>query len=108
MVGRPGTYSEWGNRGLSFKHTFGGRVQLNLAVDLKCVDINTDVCLSCNKQPIGDYWHRNNKEFLCDDCMAQKRRTKADCKRYHLSQFRVRLQIYKTVRTLLVEDSLML
>ncbi|XP_072754801.1 uncharacterized protein [Anoplolepis gracilipes] len=67
---------------------FGGRVKMQLGVDLKCCSRNTDTCKICGKKPIGDYWHLNNKIFLCRMCMTREFQEQVKFKKRELELFR--------------------
>ncbi|XP_048511840.1 uncharacterized protein LOC105690892 isoform X2 [Athalia rosae] len=69
----PGSHSPGVKRGIVYDHSFGGRVKMRLGVELKCCQRNTDICDLCQKKPFGDYWHKNNKYFLCRPCMLKER-----------------------------------
>ena len=87
---RPGTYTPFKQRqSISFNHSFGGRVQMRLPVEIKCCSRNTDVCKICDERPIGDYWHRDNKVFVCRPCMIEERRNFSIFTKQDLSQFHV-------------------
>lgn len=60
-------------------------MKMRLGVELKCCQRNTDVCDLCQRKPLGDYWHRLNKSFLCKSCMLKERR---EHKLYNLTQLK--------------------
>lgn len=78
-------------KGIVFQHSFGGRVEMQLGVDFKCCNINTDICKVCGKKPAGDYWHLNNKTFLCRTCMTKEFQESMKFKKKDLKLFRVRV-----------------
>ncbi|XP_029177093.1 uncharacterized protein LOC114945172 isoform X1 [Nylanderia fulva] len=75
-------------KGITFQHSFGGRVKMQLGVDLKCCSRNTDTCKMCGKKPTGDYWHLNNKIFLCRMCMTREFQEQVKFKKRELELFR--------------------
>lgn len=82
-------------KGVTFQHSFGGRVKMQLGVDLKCCSRNTDTCKMCGKKPTGDYWHLNNKIFLCRMCMTREFQEQVKFKKRELELFRVKFQYFK-------------
>lgn len=86
---RPGMYTVKKKVGITFQHSFGGRVKMLRGVDLKCCSINTDTCKMCGKRQTGDYWHLNNKIFLCRACMTKEFQEQAKFKKKELELFHV-------------------
>ncbi|XP_071573378.1 uncharacterized protein [Temnothorax nylanderi] len=84
----PGTYVSKEIKGITFQHSFGGRVKMRLGVDFKCCNRNTDICKICSKLPTGDYWHLNNKIFLCKICMTREVQEQTKFKKKKLELFR--------------------
>ncbi|XP_076394563.1 uncharacterized protein LOC105661993 isoform X4 [Megachile rotundata] len=84
----PGMYVSIKEPCHKFYHSFGGKMNMKLGVDLKCCSKNTDVCKICNKKLTGDYWHLKNKLFLCRSCMNKEYETQTTYKRRELQQFR--------------------
>lgn len=74
---------------ITFQHSFGGKVKMQLSVDFKCCNRNTDTCNICNKKPVGDYWHLNNTTFLCRPCMTKELQEQVKFKKTELQLFRV-------------------
>lgn len=78
-------------KGITFQHSFGDRVEMKLGVNFKCCNRNTDTCKVCGKEPTGDYWHFNNKIFLCKTCMVKEfqkpMKFKKELKLFHVSFF---------------------
>ncbi|XP_044017492.1 uncharacterized protein LOC122858585 isoform X2 [Aphidius gifuensis] len=72
----PGVYSNLMPRkkNIIFDHSFGGNAKMRLGVDIKCCKKNIDICNVCNKKPDGDYWHLNDRIFICRGCMKQERK----------------------------------
>lgn len=62
---------------------------MRLGVQFKCCSNNTDVCKICGQKPEGDYWHCNNKIFLCRPCMTDAFQTQSKYKREELNHFSV-------------------
>ncbi|EZA51785.1 hypothetical protein X777_09542 [Ooceraea biroi] len=87
----PGMYVKrkmWPEKGeIRFEHSFGGRAKMQLGVYLKCCSRNTDTCKICGKKPMGDYWHLNNKIFLCRTCMTKEFQQQVKFKRQELALF---------------------
>jgi len=77
-------------KSIVFKYSFGSRVKMQLGVDFKCCSRNTDTCKICAKTPMGDYWHLNNKIFLCRMCMTKEFQKQVKFKKKELELFRVR------------------
>ncbi|KYM98584.1 PREDICTED: uncharacterized protein LOC108777415 [Cyphomyrmex costatus] len=85
----PGTYNGSKEiKGIIFEHSFGSRVKMQLGVDFKCCNRNTNICKICGKTPTGDYWHLNNKIFLCRTCMIRECQEQTKFKRKKLELFR--------------------
>ncbi|XP_076235890.1 uncharacterized protein LOC143180211 [Calliopsis andreniformis] len=84
----PGTYVTVEKGGITFEHSFGGRVKMKLGVDLKCCSQNTDVCKICGERPKGDYWHLKNTIFLCKSCMEKEYKEQRKYRRTKLKSFR--------------------
>ena len=80
-------------RRILFEHSFGGKVKMKLAVEIKCCKRNSDICESCGEKPFGDYWHLNNRVFLCRRCMTEERRKPFRHNRVELNDFRVSLYL---------------
>lgn len=99
---RPGMYVSKDTKKIMFQHSFGGRVEMKLGVDFKCCNRNTDTCKVCSKKPTDDYWHMNNKTFLCKTCMTKKFQESTKLKRKELKLFRVSLYDYYSVIVILV------
>lgn len=78
-------------RRILYEHSFGGKVRMKLGVQIKCTKRNNDVCELCCEKPTGDYWHLNNRVFLCRPCMLEERRKLSKHTRLELQEFRVRL-----------------
>lgn len=76
-------------KNVTFEHSFGGKVKMQLSVDFKCCNRNTDICKICAKRPIGDYWHLNNKIFLCRTCMTKEFQKQIKFNKKELELFRV-------------------
>lgn len=72
-----------------FEHDFGRTVKMRLGVEIKCTKNNLDLCEICYEKPIGDYWHLNNRVFMCRSCMIQERRRPRKHKKEELNNFRV-------------------
>ncbi|XP_063987761.1 uncharacterized protein LOC135167954 [Diachasmimorpha longicaudata] len=87
---RPGLYRNITplTRRIIFDHSFGGRVNLRLGVEIKCCKRNTDTCGICEENPIGDYWHLNNRMYLCRGCMTVERQRPRKHTKKELSNFR--------------------
>ncbi|KAG7198213.1 hypothetical protein KM043_005621 [Ampulex compressa] len=83
----PGMYVDSEKREIKFEHSFGGRVKMRLGTDFKCCSVNTDVCKLCGKKPLGDYWHLNNRLFLCRICMTKEFQEQGQFKRVELKCF---------------------
>ncbi|XP_047365422.1 uncharacterized protein LOC124955273 [Vespa velutina] len=83
----PGTYTPIEKKEIAFEHSFGGRVKMRLGVQFKCCSNNTDVCKICGQKPVGDYWHCNNKIFLCRPCMTDAFQKQTKYKREELNRF---------------------
>ncbi|XP_076276954.1 uncharacterized protein LOC143207401 [Lasioglossum baleicum] len=83
----PGMYVSAKGEGIRFAHNFGGRVKMELGVDLKCCSGKADVCKRCGKQIFDDYWHLKNKIFLCRLCMVEHERRNR-CKKSSSKLFR--------------------
>ncbi|KAK2587233.1 hypothetical protein KPH14_002972 [Odynerus spinipes] len=83
----PGTYTPIGKKEITFEHSFGGRVKMRLGVQFKCCSNNADTCKICGKRPAGDYWHWNNKVFLCRSCITNEFQNQSKYKRKELSNF---------------------
>lgn len=92
---RPGMYVDKKIKGTTFEHSFGGKVKMQLGVDLKCCYRSTDICKICGKTPTGDYWHLNDKIFLCKVCMTKEFQEQAKFKRKKLESFRVSFQHFQ-------------
>ncbi|KAK7868249.1 hypothetical protein R5R35_000648 [Gryllus longicercus] len=86
----PGTYNVRvkRNRRIKFDHSFGGRKKLHPAVDIKCGLYNVDQCFLCQEHPEGDYWHYNNKEFLCRSCFMKEKKELNHYKPWQIAEFR--------------------
>ncbi|XP_032682958.1 uncharacterized protein LOC116849682 isoform X2 [Odontomachus brunneus] len=84
----PGMYVNKEIKSIMFQHSFGGTVKMQLGVDLKCCSRNTDTCKVCSKEPTGDYWHLNNKTFLCRTCMMKEIQKPMKFKKKDLKLFR--------------------
>ncbi|KAK0176020.1 hypothetical protein PV328_000199 [Microctonus aethiopoides] len=76
------------NRRTMFEDDFGRGVRMRLPVEIKCCKRNLDICDICNQKPIGDYWHLNNRKFLCRPCMINERRKSAKYKIEKLKNYR--------------------
>eukprot|EP00116_Pleurobrachia_bachei_P006815 sb/3467077/ len=65
----PGTYEHDVQRfrRVEFAGSFGGKQRLKETITVKCVNNNDDICDSCNRPPIGDYFVYKNKA-LCRNC----------------------------------------
>jgi len=74
---------------IKFEHSFGGRTKMHLGVYLKCGDHKIDTCKICGEKPMGDYWHLNNKIFLCRICMTKEFQQEEKFKRKELKLFQV-------------------
>lgn len=74
-----------------FEHDFGGSIKMRLPVQVKCCKQNLDICNICNQKPIGDYWHLNNRKFLCRSCMIIERRK-------HQRQKNEKLKYYHVIK----------
>lgn len=72
-----------------FENDFGRGSRMRLPVEIKCCKRNLDICDICNQKPIGDYWHLNNRKFLCRPCMINERRKSAKYKMEKLKNYRV-------------------
>lgn len=86
----PGMYVSIKRKGSTLKHSFGGSVKMNLGVNLKCCNRNTDICKICGTKPLGDYWHLKNEIFLCRPCMIKEYEKETKFKQRELEQFHVR------------------
>ncbi|XP_015117827.1 uncharacterized protein LOC107041687 [Diachasma alloeum] len=75
-------------RRIIFDHSFGGSVKLRLGVEIKCCKRNTDICGVCDENPIGDYWHLNNRMYLCRGCMTIERQRPRKHTKKELNNFR--------------------
>ncbi|XP_034935002.1 uncharacterized protein [Chelonus insularis] len=75
-------------RGMLFDHNFGCGIKMRFGVEIKCTKRNTDVCKICNESLSGDYWHLNNKKFICRPCMMKERKRLQKYKKEELNQFR--------------------
>lgn len=86
----PGTYNVLKDqiKGITFEHSFGGKVKMQLGVDFKCCNRNTNICKMCGKTPTEDYWHLNNKIFLCKSCMTREFQEQTKFKKKKLELFR--------------------
>ncbi|XP_008559927.1 uncharacterized protein LOC103580077 isoform X1 [Microplitis demolitor] len=85
----PGSYQlNQPKRRILFDHDFGHCVKMRLGVEVKCTKRNTDICEVCNEKPLGDYWHLNNRVFICRACMAQERRRPRKHKKDELNNFK--------------------
>ncbi|XP_014475771.1 PREDICTED: uncharacterized protein LOC106745042 [Dinoponera quadriceps] len=84
----PGMYVSKEKKGITFQHNFGGRTKMQLGVDFKCCNLNMDTCKMCSKKPTGDYWHLNNKIFLCKTCMTKELQEPIKFKKKELKLFR--------------------
>ncbi|XP_054000913.1 uncharacterized protein LOC128888237 [Hylaeus anthracinus] len=84
----PGLYVSAKREGITFEHSFGGRVKMKLGVDLKCCSKNTDVCQICGKRLNDDYWHLENEIFLCRLCMNTEYEKQTNYKKTELKLFR--------------------
>ncbi|XP_050582354.1 uncharacterized protein LOC126918476 [Bombus affinis] len=83
----PGMYVSIKRKGPTLKHSFGGSVKMNLGVNLKCCNRNTDICKICGTKPLGDYWHFKNEIFLCRPCMIKEYEKETKFKQRELEQF---------------------
>ncbi|KAL5502283.1 hypothetical protein EMCRGX_G009029 [Ephydatia muelleri] len=65
----PGAYGhdEPRNRHIEFEEAFGGKKTLKKSVVVKCTKGVPDICSSCHKEPIGDYFECGSS-ILCADC----------------------------------------
>ncbi|XP_015593193.1 uncharacterized protein LOC107266821 isoform X2 [Cephus cinctus] len=88
----PGMYINSGKRVITFDHSFGGKMKMRLGVELKCCKRNTDICYICGEKPFGDYWHCNNKTFLCRGCMVKERLEHTKFTQQELNSFYVRFE----------------
>ncbi|XP_046598444.1 uncharacterized protein LOC107217548 isoform X1 [Neodiprion lecontei] len=88
----PGTHLPGGKRQIMYDHSFGGRVKMRLGVELKCCQRNTDICDLCQRKPLGDYWHKRNKSFLCRPCMLKEHREHKIYNAPQLKEFRASLK----------------
>ncbi|XP_076620376.1 uncharacterized protein LOC143341374 [Colletes latitarsis] len=84
----PGMYVSTKIEGITFEHSFGGRVKMKLGVDLKCCSQNMDVCHICGKRLNDDYWHLENEIFLCRLCMNTAYEKQTQYKKTELKLFR--------------------
>lgn len=66
---------------------------MQLGVELKCCEVNKDICSVCGEKPRGDYWHRQNEEFLCRSCMINERKQPTKYSKQALQAFRVNILI---------------
>jgi hypothetical protein len=57
--------------------------------DVKCCPVNINVCLKCGRQPYGDYWHLNMKQFLCRSCKFEKDLNATRNEKLILDEYRV-------------------
>lgn len=71
---------------------------MKLGVQFKCCSNNTDVCKICGQKPEGDYWHCNNKIFLCRPCMADAFQKQSKYKREELNRFSVSILVIPIYR----------
>lgn len=71
---------------------------MKLGVQFKCCSNNTDVCKICGQKPEGDYWHCNNKIFLCRPCMANAFQKQSKYKREELNRFSVSILLIPIYR----------
>ncbi|XP_043482464.1 uncharacterized protein LOC122511354 isoform X2 [Leptopilina heterotoma] len=84
----PGLYNPYEKeRSIAFNHSFGGRKKIQFPVEIKCCSQNNDTCKICEEKPLGDYWHRKNKVFLCRQCMLEEQKNHSKFTRKELSQF---------------------
>ncbi|XP_044579002.1 uncharacterized protein LOC123261473, partial [Cotesia glomerata] len=84
----PGTYQlNSPRKRILFDHDFGHCVKMRLGVEVKCTKRNNDVCEICNEKPVGDYWHFNNRVFICRACMSEERRLRKH-KKVELNNFK--------------------
>lgn len=65
----PGTYEHDVKRfrRVEFAGSFGGKQKLKETISIKCVQNNEDVCDSCKRPPIGDYFTYKSRA-LCRNC----------------------------------------
>ncbi|XP_076177309.1 uncharacterized protein LOC143151752 isoform X2 [Ptiloglossa arizonensis] len=84
----PGMYVSAKREGITFEHSFGGRVKMKLGVDLKCCSGNIDICQICGKRLINDYWYLENEIFLCQLCMNTEYEKQTKYKKTQLKLFR--------------------
>ncbi|CAK9804980.1 hypothetical protein ANTQUA_LOCUS4317 [Anthophora quadrimaculata] len=83
----PGMYVSTKKRGITFQHSFGGRMKMKLGVDLKCCSQSSDHCKICGKRILGDYWHLKNEIFLCRPCKNKEYQKETRYKKKELEQF---------------------
>ncbi|XP_077289243.1 uncharacterized protein LOC143913384 [Arctopsyche grandis] len=87
----PGTYKPSDKkREMKFYHSFNGKKILVPAVDIKCVPFNEDVCSQCGTLcgEQGDYWHIDNKVFLCRECIEKFERDTRRHKKFDPRDFK--------------------
>jgi len=67
----PGTYEHDVQRfrRVEYAGSFGGPQALKQTITIKCVQNNEDICDSCRRPPIGDYY-TYNKRALCRTCFT--------------------------------------